>query len=51
MKHAYNLNLRRPWKKVILGCIFVEFCYFFCSGARKLVKPKHIFGSPEKTEL
>ncbi len=47
-------ELKSILKKGIIGCIFMELCQFFyfsaAGGARKLMKPKHIFASPGKTE-
>ncbi len=49
------INLNRTRNKVMIGCIFVELWSLFClsaeEGARKLMKPKHTFASPGKTEL
>ncbi len=49
----YELN--PTLKKVIIGCIFVELYLFFCfsaaGGGLKLMKHKHMFDSPKKTEL
>ncbi len=50
-------ELKSTLKKgnIVIGCIFVELCLFFCfgaaEGARKLMKPKYIFASPGKPEL
>ncbi len=48
-KILYNVD------RAYLVIIFVELCQFFCfcaaGGARKLMKPKHIFVSTGKTEL
>ncbi len=67
MKHAYYkektrliilkrfMNLNSTWNKVIIGCIFGELWQFFyfsaANGGRKLMKSKHIFTSPGKSEL
>ncbi len=58
MKHVYDkdktrsITLKRYPKGDTIGCIFEELCLFFCfsaaGGVRKLMKPKHIFTSPEK---
>ncbi len=44
MKHAYN------WLR-ICGVMQVFYGFSAVGGARKLMKPKHIFTSPGKTEL